>query len=388
MNLPEFPNIPIYVLWVICALVLLVGARFRLTALLQAGSAPPGSGRTLRAARVLLLDLLTFAATSVLLKLQPFPLLMSAIILFALTFGLLWVQWFFNRGENKTSSGSLLIDGVQGLQTAALDAGYGKIQTWVNEEYRKNRWRLGLIYQLIMVAICVGLRVLNTLQGGWLYILFSLFWQSGITAVLYWRFDRRRFIPRPPGAPPSTVHPAIPGAAAPEPGTTGRPAGPPIWRRLPFSIPRPSGAPRRGAAPHPVAPRAVSPGATPPAPGAHAPRPSTRRRTKFSLRSDVQAFVAFSAGIWCGIFSLYLGWAYGFASVTAFRTLLSAVSPIASGLLGRYMPQPLQGYFKPAPKVSPWTLKYFRSRDFWYGPGMGLAGGILGAVARFLLFSR
>ncbi|MCA1597270.1 MAG: hypothetical protein LC772_12725, partial [Chloroflexi bacterium] len=88
------------------------------------------------------------------------------------------------------------------------------------------------------------------------------------------------------------------------------------------------------------------------------------------------------------IFSRFFGWAYGFGSVALFRTLLSVGSPLAVQLLGRYVPPALQPYLKVQPKASLFSLKYLRSRDFWYGPGMGMVGGAVGAILRHIVLGR
>ena len=368
---------PLTVTWAVCGLLLLIGAKFRLSALLAAGAAYPGSKRTVRTLVVLAWDLVSFAAAAMVLRLAPFPLLMSGILVFGFTSVMLGIQWYF-QVEKAPQRPSRV--GVPDIQKAALNMGYTRVVDWIRGEFDKNAWRAGLAYQGILVVVCLGLRVLDTLQGGSLYLIFSLIWQCGATGAVYWCFDRQR-----PGSAPGSGGPGTAGgSAAAGPGIrigrdpysgllTGAP-GTQTPGKQPYQPPDPrvhpvesAGSGGRGQGP------------------ASAPQP---KRKKVSLRADIQAFVALTAGIWCGIFSRSLGWWYGFSSVTLFRTLLSLATPIASGLLGKYIPTSLQPLLKTAARTSPWSVQYLKSKDFWYGPGMGMIGGVVGAVFRYLLFGR
>lgn len=385
----KLPEIPILILYILSAAGLVAAARFRLSALLAAGATQPGHKRVVRTAWVLLWDTITFAGVGFLLRLDLFPLFMSGLLVFGATAGLLAVQWAFKRAPKAPGApaGPLpsVAGGVQNLQDVALGLGYNRAEEWVKGEYRKNQWRIGLGYQGITIALCLALRVLDALQGGWLYILFSLLWQGGVTGFLHWKFDRKRTVaPSSGGVAPTPGPPKgpqlPPSSAADQPKST--PTRTPFFR-LPPNAPgtRPPGTPPRAERP----PTNAAANRAPAGKVGGAPRSGRR---KFATRSDVQAFVALSAGFWCGLFDRLFGWWYGFASVTAFRSILSLGSPIASGLLGRYAPPAVQAYLNVKPKKSLLSLEYLKSREFWYGPGMGLLGGIAGAVLRWVLFNR
>jgi hypothetical protein len=324
----------------------------------------------MRTAWVLAWDLISFASAAMLLRLPLFPLMMSAIAVFGMTLALLWVKWFLAGGAGPAAPPGSLHDSVQNIQNAALGLGYRKLETWAQDQLKHGRYRAGLAYQVVLVLICLGLRVMDALQGGWLYMLFGLGWQAGLTGFLYWRIDRRgSSASTPPGAgvgPSSGVERGL-GVSV-----TG------ISMRPPFTN-LSSGVP--GARPPGTRSAVGQPG---PQPGAQPARP----RTRFAFRSDVQAVIGFSAGMWCGVFSRHFGWWYGFTSVMAFRTLLRLASPMAFGLIGRWLPSQVQSYLNARPQRSLLSPGYLRSREFWYGPGMGLIGGVVGGILRYLVAGR